>query len=74
MTKTYWDMEDLMREVGKGRKWVKDHILKIPKFRKEIEEFSHFPINNNDEYMFVGSKMRHWLEENFKEIERFKYM
>lgn len=67
-------MDDLMNEVGRGRKWIRDHILEIPRFRKEIEEFSHFPINNNDEYMFVGSKMKKWLEENFKEIERFKYM
>ncbi|KIX91446.1 hypothetical protein TP70_02205 [Staphylococcus microti] len=74
MSKTYWYMDDLMNEVGRGRKWIRDHILEIPRFRKEIEEFSHFPINNNDEYMFVGSKMKKWLEENFKEIERFKYM
>ncbi|WP_439849642.1 DUF771 domain-containing protein [Staphylococcus pseudintermedius] len=42
----------------RGRKWIKDNILNIPKFKKEIEEFSHYPINNNDEYIFVGSKMK----------------
>lgn len=74
MTKTYWNMEDLMNEVGKGRKWIKDFILNVPKFKSEIEEFAHYPINNNDEYLFVGSKMKNWLEVNFKEIERLKYM
>ncbi|MCS4487223.1 DUF771 domain-containing protein [Staphylococcus americanisciuri] len=74
MTKTYWDMSDLENEIGKGRSWIKKHIFSIPRFKKEIEAFSHFPINNNDEYMFVGSKMKKWLEDNFKEIERFKYM
>ncbi|EOC9212519.1 DUF771 domain-containing protein [Staphylococcus pseudintermedius] len=73
-TKTFWYMDDLIEEVGRGRKWIKDNILNIPKFKKEIEEFSHYPINNNDEYIFVGSKMKNWLEDNFKEIERLKYM
>ena len=40
-TKTWWSMEDLMNETGRTRNWVKDNILKVPKFRKEIEKFAH---------------------------------
>ena len=68
MTKTWWTMEDLMNETNKGRKWLKDNILTVPKFRKEIEQFSHYAINKNDEYRFVGSKMKQFLEDNFKVI------
>ncbi|WP_301420072.1 DUF771 domain-containing protein [Mammaliicoccus lentus] len=67
-TKTWWSMEDLMNETGRTRNWVKDNILKVPKFKKEIEKFAHYPINNNDQYRFVGSEMRKFLEDNFKEI------
>lgn len=67
-TKTWWSMEDLMNETGRTRNWVKDNILKVPKFRKEIEKFGHYPINSNDQYRFIGSEMRKFLEDNFKEI------
>ncbi|EKU50349.1 DUF771 domain-containing protein [Staphylococcus massiliensis] len=73
MTKTYWNMSDLIHEVGHDRNWIKANILEIPKFKKEILEFSHYPINNNDTYTFIGPKMKDWLIKNFKEIERIKY-
>ncbi|MEB7433307.1 DUF771 domain-containing protein [Staphylococcus pasteuri] len=68
MTKTWWTMEDLERETDRERRWLRRNILDIPKFRKEIEQFTHYPINNNDEYRFVGSKMKQFLEDNFKTI------
>lgn len=66
--KTWWTMQDLEHETSKTRKWLKDNILKVPKYQKEIETFSHYPINNNDEYRFVGSKMQQFLEDKFDEI------
>lgn len=68
MTKTWWTMEDLERETDRERRWLKRNILDIPKFRKEIEQFTHYPINSNDQYRFVGSKMKQFLEDNFKTI------
>ncbi|WP_046466060.1 DUF771 domain-containing protein [Staphylococcus equorum] len=66
--KTWWTMKDLEYETSKTRKWLKDNILEIPKYKKEIKQFSHYPIHNNDEYRFVGNKMQQFLEDNFLEI------
>ncbi|MFU0768915.1 DUF771 domain-containing protein [Staphylococcus pasteuri] len=68
MTKTWWTMEDLEYETNRRRPWLKANILEVPKFRKEIEQFAHYPINSNDQYRFVGSKMKQFLEDNFKTI------
>lgn len=68
MTKTWWTMEDLEYETGRNRYWIKRNILEIPQFKKEIEQFAHYPINNNDQYRFIGSKMKQFLEDNFKKI------
>ncbi|MDH9162104.1 DUF771 domain-containing protein [Staphylococcus succinus] len=67
-TKTWWDMSDLEIETGYKRDWLKRNILKVPKYKKEIESFSHYPRNRNDEYRFIGSKMQCFLEEKFTEI------
>ena len=53
-------------ETGRRRRWLKDNILDIPAFKEEIKKFGHYPINKNDEYRFVGSKMKQFLEDNFK--------
>ena len=49
MTKAWWTMEDLEYETGHNRYWLKRNILEIPEFKKEIDQFSHYPINNNDQ-------------------------
>lgn len=66
--KTWWTMQDLEHETSKTRKWLKDNILTVPKYKKEIETFGHYPIHNNDEYRFIGRKMQQFLEDNFSEI------
>lgn len=48
MTKAWWTMEDLEYETGHNRYWLKRNILEIPQLKKEIEQFSHYLINNND--------------------------
>ncbi|MBH4863566.1 DUF771 domain-containing protein, partial [Staphylococcus aureus] len=53
---------------SKSRNWLKKNILEVPVYKKEIEEFAHYPINRNDEYRFVGSKMKQFLEDKFKLI------
>ena len=67
-TKTWWTMKDLETETSKSRNWLKKNILEVPVYKKEIEEFAHYPINRNDEYRFVGSKMKPFLEDKFKMI------
>lgn len=67
-TKTWWSMRDLELETGFKREWLKRNILQNPKYKKEIELFTHYPMNRNDEYRFIGSKMQQFLEEKFTEI------
>lgn len=66
--KTWWGMNDLMAHTGKGRKWLKENVLEVPRYKQEIQEFSHYAENNNDRYVFVGSKMKKFLEDNFSRI------
>ncbi len=68
-TKTWWSMEDLMNESNESRKWIKDNLFKNEDVWKEIESFSYLPKHNNDEYRFVGAKMRSYLENNFKRLK-----
>lgn len=68
-TKTWWSMEDLMNESNESRKWIKDNLFKNEDVWKEIESFSYLPKHNNDEYRFVGAKMRSYLEKNFKRLK-----
>lgn len=68
MQKTWWNMEDLEYATGKKRKWLIDNILKVKSYRKELDKFAHYPINNNDSYRFIASKMHEFLEDNFKKI------
>ncbi len=68
-TKTWWSMEDLMNESNESRKWIKDNLFKNEDVWKEIESFSYLPKHNNDEYRFVGTKMRSYLENNFKRLK-----
>ncbi|EHJ07509.1 DUF771 domain-containing protein [Staphylococcus simiae] len=67
-TKTWWTMKDLEAETSKSRNWLKANILEVPVFKKEIETFVHYPINNNDEYRFIRSKMKQFLEDKFHMI------
>lgn len=68
-TKTWWSMEDLMNESNESRKWIKDNLFKNEDVWKEIESFSYLPKHNNDEYRFIGTKMRSYLENNFKRLK-----
>ncbi|MBF7022534.1 DUF771 domain-containing protein [Staphylococcus kloosii] len=68
-TKTWWSMDDLMNESNESRKWIKDNLIKDEEVWKEIESFTHLPKHNNDEYRFVGTKMKRFLEDNFKKLK-----
>lgn len=65
-TKTLWTMEDLENETNYKRDWLKRNVLKP--YREEIEQFGHYPRNRNDEYSFIGRKMKEFIEERFNEI------
>ncbi|WP_436879348.1 DUF771 domain-containing protein [Staphylococcus arlettae] len=68
-TKTWWNMEDLMNESNESRKWIMNNLIKNKEIWKEIEHFSYLPKHNNDEYRFVGIKMRQYLENNLKRLK-----
>ncbi|PTI41779.1 hypothetical protein BU120_12265 [Staphylococcus xylosus] len=68
-TKTWWSMEDLIYESNESRKWLINNLIKNTEIWKEIENFSHLPKYNNDEYRFVGNKMRQFLENNLKRLK-----
>ncbi|MEX6053047.1 DUF771 domain-containing protein [Mammaliicoccus sciuri] len=68
--KTWWSMDDLTHHTGKGRKWIKENILEVPRYKEEIQQFAHYAETPQDRYIFVGSKMKAFLEDNFMRIMR----
>lgn len=66
--KTWWSMDDLMHHTGKGRKWLRENILHVPRYKEEIQQFAHYAETPQDRYVFVGSKMQKFLEDNFIRI------
>lgn len=66
--KAWWSMDDLIYHTGKGRKWIKENILEVPRYKEEIQHFAHYAETPQDRYIFVGSKMKKFLEDNFIRI------
>lgn len=70
----YWNMKDLEKRTGKKNEWIKDNILFVPKFKKELDinngGFVYYPEGPGQVWSFQASKMSTFLEENFHLIFR----
>lgn len=64
----YWSMKDLEAHTNMKQTWLKDNILYVPKFKKELEKFSYYPQSQGEKWSFQASKMVIFLEENFYSI------
>lgn len=68
----YWTMKDLERETKRKRQWLCENILYVPRFKKELENFVHYPNSKGDTWVFHAKKMSQFLENNFYLIFRSK--
>lgn len=66
--KEFWHMEDLMEKTGKRQNWLKENILYQPRFKKELQKFTHFPNGKGDRWCFQASAMHDFLQFHFLEF------
>lgn len=67
------NMKELQEEMQRDRSWIIQHIIKDEYFRRKIESFTQFPINDSGKYLFHRKSMLKFLDEyNDEIVERSK--
>lgn len=65
----YWTMKDLEKRTNKKQEWLKNNILFVPNFKKELDVknrgFVYYPRVKGEPWSFQASKMAKFLDENF---------
>ncbi|MGE7942738.1 DUF771 domain-containing protein [Lysinibacillus xylanilyticus] len=68
----YWTMSDLENHIGKKQVWIKENILYLQKFKKQLDVsqggFVYYPKSCGEKWSFLASKMSQFLEDNFYTI------
>lgn len=64
----WWSMDDVLSHISISRKTFTDKILSNSKFKKELEQFIHYPTTKGEKYYFLASKTADFLENRFPEI------
>jgi len=64
----WWTMQDLEEYTNMKRDWLKEHVLYVPKYKKQIEKFVNYPQRQGEKWSFQATKMAHFLEDNFYQI------
>lgn len=64
----YWTLADLEERTKRKRLWLQENILYVPRFKKELEKFVHYPKYGGDKWLFQATKMTKFLEDNFYRI------
>lgn len=68
----YWTMRDLEQRTNRQSKWLKEHILFHPQFRKKLDSenggFVFYPKSKGHTWAFQATKMTEFLEKNFSRI------
>lgn len=64
----WWSMDDVLSHISISRKTFTDKILSNSKFKKELEQFIHYPTTKGEKYYFLASKTTDFLENRFPEI------
>ncbi|WP_332237887.1 DUF771 domain-containing protein [Sporolactobacillus sp. KGMB 08714] len=66
--KVWWHLDDVRISTGKSTNWIKDNILYQPKFKQELEKFTHFPSNSGDKWCFLAQPMYDFLSKHFPDF------
>lgn len=61
----WWTIEDLEKRTGRKKLWLRNNLLYMPKFKKELEKIVHYPNSQGDKWSFHSSKMAKFLDDNF---------
>lgn len=68
----YWNMSDLTKRTGKSINWLKDNILFLPKFKKELDSQNggcvFYPRVQGQPWVFKAKEMAEFLDNHFQQI------
>lgn len=68
----WWTLKDVLSRINRERDWFKQNVLFNPKYKKRIDVknggFVKYPIGGRDSYLFLPSRTKDFLEENFSEL------
>lgn len=68
----WWTLKDVLSRINRERDWFKQNVLFNPKYKKRIDVknggFVKYPIGGRDTYLFLPSRTKEFLEENFAEL------
>lgn len=64
----YWTLADLESHTNRKRLWLQENILYVPRFKRELEGFVHYPKYRGDNWLFQATKMAKFLDDNFYKI------
>lgn len=61
----YWTMEELEERTARKQLWLRTNLLYVPRFKKELEKFVHYPNSQGDKWSFHAIRMAKFLDDNF---------
>lgn len=69
---TWWGMQDLISRTNRKEKWLKENILENARYKSKIDiengGFVKYPSGGKSGYLFLATKTKQFLEDNFAEI------
>ena len=68
----YWNMKELERRTNRGQIWLKENILFVPKFKRELDSLRggcvYYPQARGQNWSFHAPRMVEFLDMNFHKI------
>lgn len=64
----WWSTDDLYERYGHRLNWFKDHVLYVPKYKRELSRFVHEPNGGKDSWQFEPHRFSEFLSNHFNEI------
>ncbi|MGE6515164.1 DUF771 domain-containing protein [Lysinibacillus sphaericus] len=60
-----WTMEDLEKRTARKQLWLRTNVLYVPRFKKELEKFVHYPSSQGDKWSFHAVRMAKFIDDNY---------
>lgn len=69
---TWWTLKEVCERTNRSERWLKDTILEVPKYKRDIDiakgGFVKYPTGGKSGYLFLATKTKQFLEDNFVNI------
>lgn len=68
----WWTIKDVAERTNRSERWLKDTILEVPRYKRVIDiakgGFVKYPSGGKSGYLFLATKTKQFLEDNFANI------